>query len=127
MGMILANRTIEDTTAYSDAAKVHEDGTYIVISNAFNQYQTDYETSIPLGEDLYAILYFVECPQGSEFTGKWIKDDIVIKEGNGILTTGPAGVISYTLGGESIVTGGNYTFELYDGDKMIFEYTFSVG
>ncbi len=125
MGMILADRAMEDISEYSEASKEHGGGIYMVISNSFNDYQADYEAVIPQGENLYANVHFVECPQGSEFTGKWSMDGNVIAEEKGTLSTGPQGVISFMLGKDS-TAGGSYTFELYDGDSTIFEYTFSV-
>lgn len=125
MGMVLADTAIESMEAYDDAAQVQGDGIYLIVSSAFNKYQEDYKTDIPEGNDLYATIHFVECPQGSEYTGKWIKDGTVIKEDIGTLPTGPEGVIAYMLDGDSVVNG-SYTFELYDGDGKIFEMTFSV-
>lgn len=125
MGMVLSDREMKDTGAYSGAEKAHDGGIYLVVSNAFNQYQTDYEAVIPAGGDLYASVHFVECPQGSVFTGKWIKDDDVIAEEDGVLSTGPEGVISYKLDG-ALVTGGGYMFELYRTGSVIFHYSFSV-
>jgi len=125
MGMVLADRALENTEAYDNAAQSQGDGIYLVVSSAYNKYQEDYKADIPEGNDLYATIYFVECPQGSEYTGKWIKDGAVINENIGTLPTGPKGVISYILDGGSVVSG-SYTFELYDGDGKIFETTFSI-
>ncbi len=125
MGMMLADRPIKDTDTYSDTAKTHGEGVYLIVSNSFNDYQADYEAGVTQGEDLYAAIYFVECPQGSEFTANWIKDGNVAAEEKGTLPTGPKGVITYMLSKEN-VTSGSYTFELYDGDNRIFEYTFSI-
>lgn len=125
MGMVLADRAMENTQSYSNTAEAQGDGIYLVVSNAFNEYQEDYHSSIPESKDLYAAIHFVECPKGSEYTGKWTMDGKVIFEEQGALSTGPEGVISYMFDGGSVVKG-SYTFELYDGDEMIFEYTFSV-
>ncbi|GEM_PF-1098023 len=124
-GMILADSKIENKDAYYNAVETHGGGVYLVVSNAFNKFQEDYKVEIPSGEDLYATIHLVECPKGSEFIGKWIKDGNVIGEDKGIVTTGPEGVISYMLEGEKVVKG-SYIFELYDGDRKIFERTFSV-
>lgn len=126
MGMILADVAMENTETYNNASDTHGDGIYLIVSNAFNKFQEDYKANIPGKNDLYATIHFVECPQGSEYTGKWIKDGNVIQEDKGTLTTGPEGVITYMLDGDSVVKG-SYTFELYDGDKKIFEKTLSVG
>jgi len=124
-GMILADRAVENTETYNTTAKTHDDGIYLVVSNAFNKFQEDYKADIPENNDLYVTVHFVECPQGSEYTGKWIKSGIVIHEENRTLPTWPEGVISYMLDGPSVVKG-TYTFELYNGNGKIFEKTFSV-
>ncbi|MEX1378308.1 MAG: hypothetical protein AB1Z23_12660 [Eubacteriales bacterium] len=125
MGMMLADKAMADTQSYNDSAQAQGDDVYLVLSNAFNKYQEDYKADIPKGDDLYAAVYFVECPQGSEYSCKWIKDDTTIKEETGVLKTGPQGVISYMLDGEKVEQG-IYIFELYNGDSKIFERTFSV-
>jgi len=125
MGMIIADKAMENVDAYNDAADTQGAGIYLVVSNAFNKFQEDYQAKIPENNDLYAAIHFVECPKGSEYSGKWIKDGNLIQKDNGTLLTGPEGVISYKLDGDSVVKG-SYTFELYDGDKKMFEKTFSV-
>lgn len=125
MGMILADNAMEDIETYDSAAKMHADGIYLVVSNEFNKFEEEYNADIPENKELYITIHFVECPKGSEYTGKWIKDGKVIQENNGTLPTGPEGVISYLLDGDSVVKGG-YTFELYDGDRKVFEQSFSV-
>lgn len=125
MGMMLSDRNIEDTQSYNDGAQTQGDGTYLIVSNAFNKYQEDYKSDIPQGDDLYAAVYFVECPQGSEYSCKWVKNGVTIKEDTGVLKTGPQGVISYILDGDKVEQG-SFVFELYDGSKKIFEKEFSV-
>lgn len=125
MGMVLADRAMENTDAYNAAARAHGDGIYLVVSNAFNKFREEYKTDVPQGKDLYAVIYFVECPQGSSYTGKWVKDNAVLQEETKTLPTGPQGVISYMLD-KSSAAKGNYTFELYDGNTKIFEKSFSV-
>ncbi|MBN2879484.1 MAG: hypothetical protein JXN65_07625 [Clostridia bacterium] len=125
MGMILAENPIENTADYNKSAQEQSEGTYLVLSNAFNKYQEDYSTSIPEGSPLYASVHFVECPQGAQYTGKWIFEGELLKEETGTLSTGPEGVISYMLEGGKVAKG-SYTFELYDGDKKVFERNFSV-
>lgn len=124
-GMIMADKALENMETYNDAAGTKGDGIYLIVSNAFNKFQEDYQAEIPESNDLYAAIHFVECPKGSEYTGKWMKDGNLIQEDNGTLLTGPEGVLSYKLDGDSVVKG-SYTFELYDGDKKMFEKTFSV-
>ncbi|WKY43214.1 hypothetical protein Q5O14_11135 [Eubacteriaceae bacterium ES2] len=125
MGMVLGDTAIESTEAYDKTVQELGDGIYLVLSSAFNKYQEDFSMVIPEGDDLYANLHFVESPQGSEFTGKWIKDGNIIGEEVGTLSTGPEGIISYMIDGNEVVEG-SYAFELYDGDERIFEITFSI-
>lgn len=125
MGMVLADRTIETTDDYETAVETQGDGVFLILSNAFNKYQEDYKTDIPSGHDLYATVYLVECPQGSEYTAKWLQDGVVMQEELGVLQTGPKGVISYKLPSDNVIVG-SYQFELYDGDEKIFEMSFSV-
>lgn len=125
VGMIMANKAMENTDTYNNAAKTHGDGVYLVVSNAFNKFQEEYKANIPGSKNLYATIHFVECPKGSEYTGKWLKDGKVIQDGKEALPTEPEGVISYMLDGGSVVQG-SYIFELYDGDRKIFEKAFSI-
>jgi hypothetical protein len=124
-GMILADRAMENTETYKNAAKTPGSGIYIVVSSAFNKFQEDYKAGIPESKDLYAAVRFVECPKGSEYTGKWLKDGAVIREEKGTLTTDAEGVLTYMLEAKNVVKG-SLTFALYDGDKKIFEKTFSI-
>ena len=123
-GIILSNGEIVDKGMYSDAEATH-DGVYLVVSNAFNRYQADYEADIPQGGTLYAAVHFVECPQGSAFTARWSRNGAVIAQEDGTLSTGPEGVISYKLDGAG-VTGGSYTFALYQDGESIFQYSFAI-
>lgn len=124
-GMILADRPLQSTSSYGDAQKTPDDSIFLVISNAFNKFQEDYKTAIPENESLYATVHFVECPQGSTFTAKWILNSSVIQQEEGTLLTGPEGVITYTLDGVNVKKG-SYTFQLFDGEKQIFETAISV-
>lgn len=123
MGMILADKAMVDTETYNDAATIQGDGIYLIVSNAFNKFQEDYKTNIPVNKDLYAAIHFVESPKGSEYTGKWLKDGEVIQYDKEILPTEAEGVISYMLDGSNVLKG-SYIFELYDGDRKIFEKAF---
>ena len=125
-GMILSDMPIADAEAYSDAAEAQGDGVYLVVSNAFNKFQTDYQSAISAGSELYASVYFVECPAGSVFTAKLLRDGALVSEQKGVLETGPYGVVSYSLGAE-VTAAGAYVFELYDGDELLFTQTFTVG
>jgi hypothetical protein len=125
-GVIFAGKTIENVKAYNNTEKTQDNETYMVVSNEFNKFKENFKTSIPESKDLYAALHFVECVKGAKFTGKWLKDGKVIREDIGTLPTDQEGVISYTLDKDKAVKG-SYVFELYDGNKKIFEKSFSIG
>jgi len=124
-GLILADTALEDLDTYNSASALHGDGIYLVASNAFNKFRADYESSIPANKNLYAAVHFVECPKGSEYTGKWIKNGTVLFESKGTLSRDLEGVISYMLDGSKLLKG-SFVFALYDGEKKIFEQTFTV-
>lgn len=124
-GMILSDKVLDNIDVYHNAEQLHGEGIYLVVSKAFNKFQEDYKARIPEGKDLYTTIYFIECPKGSEFIIKWLKDGKVIKDEIGILSTDTTGVISYMLDGSYVVKG-IYSIELYDGDKRIFEKEFTV-
>lgn len=125
MGMLLTNRPIESTDAYSGAAETHGDGVYLVVSSAFNQFREEFSSSVPEGSDLYAAVHYAECPKGSEYSVKWIRSGNVIKEETGTLATGPEGVLSCLLDGTCVIRG-TYTFQLNIGGGNDFEQTFSA-
>ena len=124
-GMILSDSIIENTEEYGEAAKNPANGTYLVVSNAFNKYQEDFLADIPGGVDIYAAVHFVECPKGSVFIGKWIYDGNVVAEKEKTLMTGPTGVISFMLDGTN-ANAGSCIFELYQENNKIFEKEFDI-
>ncbi len=124
-GMILSGAPVADAEAYADAAEQRGDDIFLVVSNAFNKYQTDYQSAIPAGSELYASVYFVECPAGSVFTAKILNDGTAAFEQEGTLETGPYGVICYPLDGETL-SAGDYVFALYDGEEQIFSQPFTL-
>ena len=125
MGMMLSSGPVESIEEYEDAAEASGESVYMTVSKSIGKFQEDFGQSIPAGKDLYAAVYFVECPEGSQYTAKWIKDGSIAAEETGTLATGPKGVISYMLEG-SLTAAGSYAFELYDGENIIFEKTFEV-
>ncbi|SFR96889.1 hypothetical protein [Anaeromicropila populeti] len=124
-GMILADKVLDNIDEYNSAEETQGSEIYLVVSSAYNKLEEEYKTSIPESENLYATIHIVECPKGSEFTGKWLKDDEVIKEDVVTLATDSEGVVTCMLDGDN-VTKGSYSFELYEGDRKILEKTFSV-
>lgn len=124
-GMILADKVLDDIHKYNSAEEKQGKEIYLVVSKKYNKFEEDYKTSIPESENFYSTIHIVECPKGSEFTGKWLKHDEVIKEDVVTLTTDSEGVVSFMLDGDNVSRGG-YSFELYEGDRKIFEKTFSV-
>ena len=124
-GMILADKGIGSTEDYNNVKETKEAGVFLIVTNEFNEFREAYQSNILVDQDLYATVYFVECPKGSEFIGKWVQDDTVIDEQTKALTTEPEGVMTYVLAGENVVQG-SYTFELYEGERLVFEKTFSI-
>ena len=124
-GMILSGAPVADAEAYADAAEQRGDDIFLVVSNAFNKYQTDYQSAIPAGSELYASVYFVECPAGSDFTAKILNDGTAVFEQEGTLETGPYGMICYPLDCETLPAG-DYVFALYDGEEQIFSQPFTL-
>lgn len=124
-GLILADSALGDADSYQIAEEMPGQETYLVAINAYNKVEENYKTRIPELKDLYANFHLVECPKGSKFTGKWLNDNKVLKEDTATLTTDTEGVVSYMLDGDHVKKG-DYRFELYDGEREIFEMAFSV-
>lgn len=124
-GMILSNQPIPDAAAYKAAEEAPGKDVYLVVSNAYNQFQVDYQTSIASGNPLVATVSFVECPAGSAFTGSWLKDGEPLTTSTAQTETEPYGVLSYSLEG-AMVTTGDYTFVLSDASGELFRQAFRV-
>jgi len=124
-GMILSNKPIPDAKAYQAVAEQPQDGVYQVVSNAYNQFQVDYQTTAPAERELVATVYFVECPAGSAFTGRWEKDGATLAESTAQMRTEPYGVLSFSLDPAQI-TAGDYSFVLSDEAGELLRQPFQV-
>lgn len=124
-GMILSGQTIADSAAYKAAAEAPDENVYLVVSDAFNQFQVDYTVPISGGNPLVATVSFVECPAGIAFTGSWLKDDEPLTASAAQTETEPYGVLSFSLEG-AMVTTGDYTFVLSDASGELFRQAFRV-
>jgi hypothetical protein len=125
MGMIISDKAIGDVENYKNTEAQQDQGTYMVLAKEFNKLNKKLEKRIPSGRDLYANVYVVECPKGTEFTAKWIMDGKNIKEETRAAAEDARSIVTYLLEGSNAKAGG-YTFELYKEDHRIFSMEFSV-
>ena len=124
-GMILSSQPIADSAAYKGTAEAPDETVYLVVSNAFNQFQVDHQSTIAGGVPLVATISFVECPAGTVFTGSWLKDGEPLAASTAQTETEPYGVLSFSLEG-AMVTTGEYTFMLSDESGELFRQAFRV-
>ncbi len=124
-GMILSSQPIADSTAYKATAEAPDETVFLVVSNAFNQFQVDYTVPISSGVPLVATVSFVECPAGTAFTGSWLKDEKPLAASTAQTKTEPYGVLSFSLDG-AMATTGDYTFVLSDESGELFRQAFRV-
>jgi len=124
-GMILSSQSFADSAAYKTAAEAPDETVYLVVSNAFNQFQVDHQSTIASGVLLVATVSFVECPTGTAFTGSWLKDGEPLFGSAGQTETEPYGVLSFSLE-STMVTTGDYTFVLSDESGELFRQAFRV-
>ncbi len=125
MGMIISDKTIINVQNFQTAKSSQDSDLYMVLDKEINKFNEKAKTGIPAGKDIYANIYLVECPKGSQFTVKWIIEGKTIKEETKELSTNQRGVISYLLEGNKLKSG-NYILELYSEDRKLFKYGFSV-
>lgn len=124
-GMIIADKAIANVQAFQSMKSSQDGSSYIILDKEFNKFSEKAKKVIPAGKDIYANVYFVECPKGSQFTAKWSSEDKLIKEEAKSLSTNQKGVIAYLLEGDKLKSG-SYTLQLYSNATKIFEYEFSV-
>lgn len=123
--VIIADRSIDTAQDFETAKSSDDSGVFIVLDKEFNKFKEDIRAGIPAEKDIYANVYFVECPKGSLFTAKWINEDKTVKEDIKELTTDKRGVVSFLLEGSKLGTG-SCKFEIYSDGKKLFEYVFSA-
>jgi hypothetical protein len=126
MGMVLADKVLTGEEDYEAVVGSRDAGVYLVLSNEMNKLKEKYKAEIPVGKDIFASVYFVECPKGASFKGKWILDGNVVYEETGILQSDKKGIVPYRLEAGKFKNG-KCVFELYDGEKKIFGCTFDIG
>ncbi len=125
MSMILSDKAIESIQSLKTTKSSPDNRIYLILENEFNKYQEKFKTVIPTGKNLCASIYFVEVLKGTKFTARWIADGKTVKEEIREIPTDQQGILSFLLEGHN-VRSGSYSLELYDADKKIFEYKFSI-
>jgi hypothetical protein len=81
--------------------------------------------SIENGKNVYANIYFIESPSGTEYTVRWIRDGAVVKEETKKMVTDKKGILNYLLEPEYAQRGG-YILEVYHKGKKIYEHKFTI-
>ena len=117
MGVIISDKALTDGS--------NDSGVYLTVNKEFNKFNEKVNSDIPADKDLYANFSLVECPKGSEFNIKWINNNQTVKEEILKLATDQKGTISYLLEA-SKAKSGNYSLELYNEGKKIFEHRFII-
>lgn len=74
---------------------------------------------------MYVSIHFVEVLKGTKFTASWVAAGKTVKEKIKEMPASQEGVLSFLLEGNNVKSG-SYLLELYDVDKKIFEYKFSI-
>lgn len=73
---------------------------------------------VEAGVDIYASVYFIESPEGMEYTGKWYIDGTEIKSDPQKTTMDKCGAIVFVLEADS-VTVGTLKFEVVYNDDVL--------
>ena len=73
---------------------------------------------VEVGVDIYASVYFIESPEGMEYTGKWYIDGTEIKSDSQKTTMDKCGAIVLVLEADS-VTVGTLKFEVVYNDDVL--------
>ena len=73
---------------------------------------------VEVGVDIYASVYFIESPEGMEYTGKWYIDGTEIKSDSQKTTMDKCGAIVFALEADS-VTVGTLKFEVVYNDDVL--------
>lgn len=73
---------------------------------------------VEVGVDIYASVYFIESPEGMEYTGKWYIDGTEIKSDSQKTTMDKCGAIVFVLEVDS-VTVGTLKFEVVYNDDVL--------
>lgn len=94
-----------------------------VVSNSPFEEKADIEDAtqperVSENETVYASVYFIESPQGMEYTAKWYLDGTEIKTDVQETTTDMAGVIVYSLEADQVAAG-TLKFEVTYNDDIL--------
>lgn len=125
VGMIMSDKMTVSVKDFETVNPSQDNGVYLILEKEYNKFNEKFITEIPAGKDLYANIQLVECPKGSKFTARWVTEGNTVKEETKELVTDQKGVASYVFDGNKVKSG-NYTLELYDEGKKIFEYKFPI-
>lgn len=79
--------------------------------------------SAAAGENIYANVFLIEMPKGSEIEVKWYLSGSEIKKEKAITSSGPKSVLNLLLEGDK-ANPGSYTLELYYKEKLIHKENF---
>ncbi len=119
-------KTLEKIDSIARSKSGHSDTrVYIIDEVKFGKYKEKYRNEIPEGKDIYANLNIIATPKGMKFKANWLYEGKTVKEETKALSTPKKGVIWYLLDG-SLVSKGNYTFEVYYKDKRLYKKNFEV-
>lgn len=125
IGVIMSDKMVGSVKDFETVNLSEGSGVYIILKKEYNKFNEKFMTDIPSGKDLYANIYFVECPKGSKYTARWVTEGKTVKEEIKELVTEQKGVASFVFDGNKVISG-NYSLELYNEGKKIFEYKFPI-
>lgn len=77
------------------------------------------------GQAIYASVYFIESPLGTEYTAKWYLDGDEVKTDTKKMQTDKKGIIVFPLEADK-VTAGTAKFEIVYNDDVLFSKELTV-
>lgn len=81
--------------------------------------------SYTAGKELYANIYFIESPKGTEYTLKWYRNDTEVYSSKLEMQEDRKGLLIFNIEG-SIVTEGSWKIEVINRDKVVYTKEFTV-
>jgi len=110
------------TLALAGCGEVNTVAGYIVADRPYSE-RSDLESAkqpeqLPAGKDVYASVYFIESPQGMEYTAKWSINGNTVKTETQKLLTDRKGMIVFSLEGNK-VTAGTLKLEIRYGSDIL--------
>lgn len=94
---------------------VVSDKEYTEKTNLENAVQPEQLTA---GKDVYASVYFIESPEGMEYSAKWFTNGNEIKTDTQKMPTDKHGIIVFSLEGDLVVAG-TLKFEVSYGSDVL--------